>query len=257
LGVFYYYTPTWAQEFFKDVLEKGYKGTGNYGLFGVGLYNGQGGSLIEVNDDVHVVARLTVPYTFENCQHMEVGLQGYTGEYAVTGSTISPLGVGTVTPAGTVSTSGVGTADARDGWHDERLGGSFIWYPQPFGFQTEWTIGRGPALNLAQTALEERALYGGYAMLLYKYDTECWGTWLPYARYNYFKGGYKSERNAPYCKIDEWELGTEWQINPAAELTLAYLFTDRTNTTANGTAGTSSYGQFDGQAVRLQFQVNY
>lgn len=261
LGVAFFYTPTWAQDFFKDVLEKGYKGTGNYGLLGVMLYNGQGGSLIEVNDDVHIAARATLPLTFDNGQHMELSIQGYTGEYAVTGSTISPLGVGTLTPDGTVSASGAGSganaAADRDGWNDERLGGSFIWYPQPFGFQTEWTIGRGPALNAAQTALEERALYGGYATLLYKHDTECWGTWFPYVRYQYFKGGYKSERNAPYVNIDEWEFGTEWQINPAAELTMAYLITDRTNTTANGTAGRLSYGQFDGQALRLQFQINY
>lgn len=258
LGVFCYYTPTWAQDFFKDVLEKGYKGSGNYGLFGVGLYNGQGGSLVEANDDVHVAARLTLPLTFDNGQHAEIGIQGYTGEFAVTGSPIDPPGVpGVGSPIGTISTAGVGTAAARDGWNDERLGGSFNWYPQPFGFQTEWTIGRGPALNAAQTAIEERALYGGYAMLLYKHDTECWGTWFPYVRYQYFQGGYKSERNAPYNRIEEWELGTEWQINPAAELTLAYMLTDRTNTTANATPGSTSYGQFDGQAIRLQFQVNY
>ncbi len=260
LGVFFYYTPTWAQDFFKDVLEKGYKGSGDYGLFGVGFYNGQGGSLIEVNDDVHVAARMTLPMTFDNGQHMEVGIQGYFGEYAVTGSTIDsngPVADGVLTPTGTVSTSGAGPSAAKDGWNDERLGGSFVWYPQPFGFQTEWTVGRGPALNAAHTSIEERALYGGYAMLLYKHDTECWGTWFPYARYQYFKGGYKSERNAPYNNIDEWEFGTEWQINPAAELTLAYMFTDRTNTSANSTIDSTSYRQFDGQAIRLQFQINY
>lgn len=274
LGVFFYYTPTWAQDFFKDVLEKGLKGSGNYGLFGIGLYNGQGGSLIEVNEGVHLAARMTLPLTFDNGQYMEIGIQGYTGEYAVTGALIDPPGgaAALTTPDGTVSVSGVGSAATllapippnadRRGWNDERLGGSFIWYPQPFGFQTEWTVGRGPALNATQTSIEERALYGGYAMLLYKHDTECWGTWFPFARYQYFQGGYKSERNAPYCKVNEWEFGTEWQINPAAELTLSYLITDRTNTTANNTGNTTaphptSYGQFDGQAIRLQFQVNY
>lgn len=282
LGVFFYYTPVWAQDFFKDVLEKGYKGSGNYGLFGVGLHNGQGGSFNEVNDDVHVVARMTLPLILDNGQHFEVGIQGYTGEYAVTGSAIDPPGTppgfssttGGV-PDGMVGTNGAGVsaqgtplftqpfsaASDRDGWNDERLAGSFIWYPQPFGFQTEWNIGRGPALNAAQTSIEERALYGGYAMMLYKHDTECWGTWFPYVRYSYFQGGYKSERNAPYSKIDEWEFGTEWQINTAAELTLSYLITDRTNTTAlTPSAGNpvgQSYGQFDGQALRLQFQVNY
>ena len=273
LGVFFYYTPTWAQDFFKDVLEKGYKGSGNYGLFGIGLYNGQGGSLIEFNDNVHLAARMTLPLTFDNGQHMEIGIQGYTGDYAVTNASIDPPGApagftpfgfpdGTVTASGLGSPGVISAIADRKGWNDERLGGSFIWYPQPFGFQTEWTVGRGPALNAAQTSIEERSLHGGYAMLLYKHDTECWGTWFPYLRYQYFQGGYKSEPNAPYCKIDEWEVGTEWQINPAAELTLSYLITDRTNTTANNTSNTAapipgSYGQFDGQAIRLQFQVNY
>ncbi len=264
LGVYFFYTPTWAQDFFKNVLEKGYKGSGNYGLLSAGLYNGQGGSFNEINDDVHVFARLTLPLTFDNGQHMEVGLQGYTGEYAVIGSSIDPLGPAGLTPLipdGTVSSSGAGAganaANDRDGWNDERLAGSFIWYPQPFGFQTEWTIGRGPALNAAQTALEERALYGGYAMALYKLDTDCWGTFFPFVRYSYFKGGYKSERNAPFVNIDECEFGTEWQINTAAELTASYLITDRTNTSADSAVGSTSYAQFDGQAIRLQFQINY
>lgn len=251
LGVFFYYTPTWAQDFFKDVLEQGLKGSGNYGLLGFGAYNGQGGSFQETNDNVHFVARLTLPLVFDNGQHMEVGVQGYTGEYTVLGSTIDPLGA---PPPGTPAGTGTSSPVSRDGWQDERLGASFIWYPQPLGFQVEWTVGRGPALNAAQTALEERALYGGYALVNYKLD-DCYGTWFPFLKYSYFQGGYKSEKNAPYSEIAEWEFGTEWQINSAAELTASYLITDRTNAVAN--ASSPSYGQFDGQAIRLQFQVNY
>lgn len=249
LGVFFYYTPTWAQDFFKDVLEQGLKGSGNYGLLGFGAYNGQGGSFLETNDDVHFVARLTLPLVLDNGQHFEVGVQGYTGEYTVLGSDLLAT-PGTGTPIGT----GTSTPASRDGWNDERLGASFIWYPQPLGFQAEWTVGRGPALNAAQTGLEERALYGGYALLNYKLD-DFYGTWFPFVKYSYFQGGYKSERNAPYTNIEEWEFGAEWQISSAAELTASYLITDRTNAVANATS--PSYGQFDGQAIRLQFQVNY
>jgi hypothetical protein len=252
LGAIFYWTPTWAQDFFKDVLEKGLKGSGNYGVFGFGAYNGQGGSLLEQNDNLHLVSRLTLPFELENGQYLETGVQGYYGEYSVLSSAIKPLGVGPaagVRPAGTVETGESG------GWKDERLGASLIWYPQPFGFQTEWTIGRGPALNDTQTALEETSLYGGYATLLYKIDKH--GTWFPFVRWSYFKGGYKSARNAPHSRIDEWEFGAEWQINPAAELTLAYLITDRTNLTAVNTTGVVPYQQFDGHVLRLQFQVNY
>lgn len=251
LGVFFYYTPTWAQDFFKDVMDQGLKGSGNYGVFGIGCYNGQGGSLLEQNDKLHVASRLTLPMTLANGQYLEAGIQGYTGDYVVLGSTINPVGTFTpLQPAGTL------TSTLRPDWLDERVAGSFIWYPQPIGFQTEWTVGRGPALNAAQTALEERSLHGGYAMLNYRIEN-CCGTWFPFVRYSYYQGGYKSERNAPYSFIDEWETGAEWQINPSSELTMSYLFTDRTNTTANSAVGSSSYGQFDGHVLRCQFQINY
>lgn len=266
LGVIYYWTPIWAQDFFKEVLEEGLKGSGNYGVFGIGLYNGQGGSLLEQNDNLHLVSRLTLPITLSNCQRVELGVQGYYGEYAVIGSSIDPPGpTGVIRPVGTVDFTSAATQAAsarfREGWQDKRIAGTMVWYPQPIGFQTEWTVGEGPALNAAQTELEERSLRGGYGMLFYKLKRpeDCWfaGTWLPYVRYGYFQGGYKSERNAPFTTINEWEFGAEWQITPAAELTLGYLTTDRTNTTANGLAGSSSYGQFQGDVFRAQFQINY
>lgn len=260
LGVFYYWTPTWAQDFFKEVLEEGLKGSGNYGVFGLGVYNGQGGSLLELNDGLHIVSRLTLPIQFPNAHRMEIGVQGYYGQYAVIGSTIDPPGApGLSRPLGTVdftsSTTAAATSIYRNGWVDKRIAGTFVWYPQPFGFQAEWNVGRGPALNEAQTAVEDRALTGGYGMFMYKIDRR--GTWFPFVRYSYYKGGYKSERNAPYSRISEWEFGSEWQITPAAELTMCYLTTDRTNTAANGLAGSTSYRQFEGDVLRAQFQINY
>lgn len=252
LGVFYYWTPQYAQDFFKEVLDEGLKGSGNYGVFGFGVYNGQGGSLAEQNDNLHLVARLTIPYQFDNGQRMEVGLQGYTGKYTVLSSPISPLGIGApVRPLGTLETNG------RPGILDERAAASFIWYPQPWGFQAEWNVGRGPGLNDEQTAVVERALYGGYVMTMYKYDTDCWGTFFPFLRYNHFEGGYKPERNAPFSFISEWETGVEWQLNKHMELTAMYTVTDRTNTTAVNSTGVESYQQFEGQLARFQFQINY
>lgn len=253
LGVFYYWTPEGAQDFFKFVLDEGLKGSGNYGVFGMGVYNGQGGSFTEQNDNLHFVSRLTIPHQFANGQCMEVGVQGYIGQYGVIGSSISPLGVGgAVIPAGTVS-SAIPDRDIRD----QRVAGSFIWYPQPIGFQAEWNVGRGPALNDAQTLVEDRPLHGGYIQSMIKIDTPRRGTFFPYIRYVTYEGGYKAERNAPFANIDEWEMGTEWQINPQMEFTMAYMLTDRTNTNAISTANTLSYGQYDGDVLRFQFQFNY
>jgi hypothetical protein len=252
LGVFYYWTPEPAQDFFKAVLDQGLKGSGNYGVFGMGVYNGQGGSLLEQNDDVHVVSRLTLPYQFASGQYCEFGIQGYTGRYTVLSSQIRPLGVGgLITPSGTLDNNG------RRGIKDERVAASFIWYPQPIGFQAEWNVGRGPSLNAAQTAVIERALYGGYIQTMLKYDTNNWGTLFPFIRYSQFQGGYKPERNAPFSNIEEVEAGTEWQFNPQMELTTSWLITDRTNTTALTGAGARSYRQFEGSVLRFQFQFNY
>lgn len=245
LGLFYYYTPEFAQDLFKYVLDEGLKGSGNYGMFGFGAYNGQGGSFREQNDRMHLVSRLTVPFQLPSSQVVEMSIQGYTGEYVVLTSPIRPNGVGPP----------VAPAVDRGGYLDQRVAGTFVWYPQPIGFQTEWNVGRGPALNEAQTAVIERSLYGGYAMMLYRAETACLGTMFPYVKWNYYKGGYKSERNAPFSLIDEWEVGLEWQFNPQMELTTQFTFTDRTNTVAQATG--ASYGQFDGTLLRLQFQMNY
>jgi hypothetical protein len=252
LGVFYYWTPEPAQHFFKEVLDQGLKGSGNYGVFGLGCYNGQGGSLLEQNDTLHLIARLTLPMKLDNGQHVEASIQGYTGKYVVLSSPIRPLGMGAAfTPAGT---QGAGNTD---GILDQRMAATFVYYPQPFGFQAEWNVGRGPALNAAQTAVVEDDLQGGYAQIMYQYKTLCHGILFPFARYNYYKGGYKSERNAPLASIDEFEMGCEWQMNPQMELTAQYTWTDRTNTTAFNQAGVTSYGQFEGQYLRFQFQFNY
>lgn len=227
-------------------MDEGLKGSGNYGVAGFGVYNGQGGSFREQNDNLHVVARIAYPFWLNDCQLVEVGMQGYTGKYTVLTSSISPLGIGGTT-APTNNPGGI---------KDERLAWSFIYYPQPIGFQSEWTVGRGPSLNDAQTAIGDAPLYGGYAMAMYRQKLEK-GELTPFARWNYYQGGYKSERNAPSAQIEEWEFGTEWQFSKSLEFVAMYTITDRTNTQAINTSNTRSYQQFDGQLLRFQVQVNY
>lgn len=252
LGAFFYWTPEYAQDFFKFTQDEGLKGSGNYGVFGFGFYNGQGGSLREQNDNLHTVSRLTLPITFDSGQLMEVGIQGFLGDFTVLSSPISPLGVGpAVRPAGTLET------DGQKGIYEKRLGATLVYYPQPLGFQAEWTVGRGPGLNDAQTDVVQRPLYGGYGMLLYRYQSERYGEFLPFVRWAQYKGGYRSERNAPFADIDEWEMGLEWQMTEYVELVTMYTLTDRTNTRAYSTADTLSYGQFKGDLLRFQLQVRY
>jgi hypothetical protein len=252
LGLFFYWTPEEAQDLFKFVLDQGLKGSGNYGVFGFGAYNGQGGSLLEQNDNLHLVTRLTWPFRLDNDQIVEIGAQAYTGKYVVLSSPIRPLGIGAATrPLGTLETGN------RTGIRDERVAATFVWYPQPLGLQAEWNVGNGPGLNDEQTAVVKRALSGGYVMAMYRQELPDWGVLFPFVRWQYYQGGYKSERNAPFSFIDEWELGLEWQFNPQMEFVAQYTITDRTNTTAMAGAGETSYRQFEGHLLRFQFQINY
>ncbi len=252
LGVFFYWTPTHAQEFFQSVLDDGLKGSGNYGMLGLGFYNGQGGSLREQNDNLHFVTRYQLPLVLPSGQRMELGIQGYTGRYTVLSSAIRPLGVGSAArPLGTLEAGNVA------GIQDERLAGSIIYYPEPIGFQAEWNIGRGPSLNDSQTEVIARDLHGGYAMTMYRIQTADYGEWFPFYRYQYYRGGFKAERNAPFGRVNEHELGVEWQMNQAMELTVMYTFTDRTNTQAMSGVDARSYEQFVGELMRFQFQFNY
>lgn len=250
LGAFYYWTPEPAQAFFKEVIDDGLKGSGNYGVFGFGCYNGQGGSLQEQNDNVHIIARLTLPMRLANDQLFEASLQGYRGHYTVLSSPIQPLGVGTSSrPLGTLETGN------RAGLLDERMAVTAVWYPKPFGIQCEWNVGRSPQLNASQTAIEVGDIRGGYVMAMYKWDTCHRGTFFPFFKYNRFEGGMKAERNAPFTNVTEYEAGVEWQITDSVEWTNMVTWTDRTNTTA--LASGRSYEQFEGELYRTQIQINY
>lgn len=250
LGIFYYWTPEEAQDLFKAVLDQGLKGSGNYGVFALGAYNGQGGSLAEQNDDLHLITRLAWPFYLNDEQIVEVGIQAYTGKYTVLSSPIRAQGIGPlIRPLGTLET------DGRDGIRDERVAGTFVYYPQPFGIQAEWNVGNGPALNDAQTAVIERSLQGGYGQLFYKLDTPTMGTLFPFLRFGFYRGGYKAERNAPYSDIKEWDFGTEWQFTPQFELTTQYTISNRTNTTPFTTG--RSYLPYEGHSLRMQLQINY
>src|SRR4029078_13525843 len=92
---------------------------------------------------VHTVARFTWPFRLANGQVVEMSVQGYTGRFVAAGASIHPGGGSLAIPANV----------GYPGLLDQRLAGTFSWYPQPLGFQTEWNFGRGPGLNNATTAV--------------------------------------------------------------------------------------------------------
>lgn len=270
LGAFYYYTPVATQALFDEIQKAGLKHSGNYGQFALGLYNGQGANARDQNDNYHVVSRFTYPWKTESGQIYEVGIQGYKGEYISTTGAYSRRNtagaLASVTP-----TLGSGTPlSGRNGIDDERVGVSFMMYPQPFGLQAEWNWGKTPGLDIAQNRIEEKSLNGGYVQAMYKFDNvkffDTNGTVIPFVKWQYFDGYNKAETNSPENHVNDWEWGVEWQIAPEVELAAVYHHMKRTNlvtgnrsaaSTSNNLPAREDYKTFDAEALRVQLQYNF
>ncbi|HEU0068024.1 MAG TPA: porin [Nitrospiraceae bacterium] len=227
LGFFLYYTPAETRKLFRSLIDRGLKGSGDYGVLGVGVYNGQSLNVPEANDNKHVVLHSTYPFELPYGQIVQVGVDAYRGIINV------PVANGVTAP---------------DGGNilDERIGTHFVLYPQPFGLQAEWNWGRGPELNPTRTAVQEGYLQGGYIQAMYKWDNI-----MPYVRWQEYNGGKKNRVNSPFNVVRETEVGVEYQINRALELTVAYAWMKRTDTI------NFPYPIHDGQLIRFQLQFNY
>ena len=269
LGAFYYYTPETTQALFEEIGKLGLKHSGNYGQFGIGAYNGQGANARDQNDNYHVVARYTHPWKTESGQIYEAGIQAYKGEYVSTTGAYSRR-VGN-TLASATPTLGSGTPlSGRNGIDVERVGISFMMYPQPFGLQAEWNWGNTPGLDIASNTIEKKSLNGGYVQAMYKIDNvkffDTNGTVIPFIKYQYFDGYNKAETNSPKNEVHDWELGVEWQIAPEVEIVAEYHRMNRTNlvtgnrpsrSASNNLPAREDYENFSADALRIQVQYNY
>jgi hypothetical protein len=257
MGVFYYWTPDYAQDLYKEVLDEGLKGSGNYGVFGMGCYNGQGNSTLEQNNNMHFVLRLNSPWKMDNGQIMEAGVQAYTGLYVPTVRDIK-FGGKTVTPKILPNSNGV---------LDQRIAATYVYYPQPLGVTAEWNVGLGPQLSSLKgtsasnpPTISSQPLAGGYVLVNYKLDTEDHGVIFPFFRYQDYRGGFIWERNSPNTYIGEFNMGVEWQFTKQMELTAEYDFVNRTNTSGASNVPilpNGQFAQFQGDLLRFQFQMNY
>jgi hypothetical protein len=96
-GAYLMWSPADIRLLFKDIVKRGLKGSGDYGVVAFGLYNGQGSNKSDQNHQPHVVGRVAYPFQLANGQIMELGAQYYWGRY-VTNLTTVDLGAGDVTP---------------------------------------------------------------------------------------------------------------------------------------------------------------
>jgi hypothetical protein len=79
IGAFFYWAPAKIRERFTMLIKDGLKGSGDYGVFAFGAYNGQTANKLEGNRNLHVVTRVSYPFVVGD-QIIEPGLQAYTGK---------------------------------------------------------------------------------------------------------------------------------------------------------------------------------
>ena len=234
MGVFFYWAPDKIRKKFSTLVRDNYKGSGDYGVFALGAYNGQTANRPELNNNLHVVARASYPFEIGN-QIIEPGIQAYTGRYELPTS---------------LKNGGVTTTHDLN-YLDQRAAVSFILYPKPFGIQAEYNIGKGPEFNKHTETIETKSLEGGYATFSYRIEHKE-QIIFPFTRYQYYRGGKKHEMDARSYDVNELEVGFEWQFSKNFELVATYTISNR------------RYEDFilqnndqQGSLLRLQAQINF
>ena len=234
LGVFFYYAPKNIRTLFASLVNDGLKGSGDYGVFSFGAYNGQTANRAEANNSPHIVSRFSYPFAV-NKQILEMGVQAYTGQYILTPDLIN---------------AGVKLPTTRS-FLDQRVAGSFVLYPKPFGIQAEYNIGRGPRFNKVSDSVEVSSLKGGYITASYK-TQKGKHVIIPFSRYQYYQGGKKHEMDAMAYDVKEFEVGVEWQPNKNIELVTMYTFSDRRFESFK-----NQNNHQKGSLLRIQLQLNF
>jgi hypothetical protein len=256
MGLFAYWSPSDVQKLWKDLSKKGLKTSGDYGIVGLGVYNGQGLNKAELNDDFYYVAHTTYPVQLDflgsmfKGQVFEVGADALTGKFNQTVSAITPFKGVAGFDGKTAFTPTLAAAD-RNGIRESRVGVHAILFPQPFGMQTEWNWGQQGTLNPENRTIERQSLNGGYVQVMYKIDHlfRSDDTLIPFVKWQTYDGAWKAAANAPRMSTEELDVGFEYQIMKPLEVVVTYTNMDRTNV--------ANLGQASGDMIRTQLQWNY
>lgn len=235
LGVMFYWAPDKIRKRFAMLVAEGYKGSGDYGVVGLSVFNGQGANRPDGNNQPHVAGHLTYPFKLGN-QIIEPAVYAYNGFWTMPTENIS---------SGTKVVSGATYAD-------KRVGGSVVLYPRPFGFQAEYNVGRGPRFNTATDSIESRSLSGGYAMVNAMLRLPRKQLLYPFVRAQYYDGGKKFELDARSYEVKELEIGAEWQPFRSFELVAMYTISSRRFEDFRAQNNLQ-----EGRLIRLQAQLNF
>ncbi|WPR72050.1 porin [Flavobacterium sp. NG2] len=235
LGVMFYWAPKGKRELFSKLVSDGLKGSGDYGVVGLGVYNGQTANRAEANNNQHIVGRVSYPFEFKNGQVFEAGIQGYTGKYVVQ----------------SISTSKNVITKPNGEYLDQRAAASIVLYPKPFGLQAEYNIGTGPEYNKTNNTIEQKKLHGGYVQAFYNLKAEQ-QVILPFVKYQMYRGGKKQELDARSYSVNDLEIGVEWQPYKNVELVADYTISNRRYEDA-----IKPINDQTGNLLRLQLQINF
>ncbi len=198
LGVFYYQCRSPCRTASTTSTRQGLCHSGNYGLFGLSVYNGQGANCGHRNDNQHVsgCARCIL-------RSSRMG--------SISGPVFRVIAAKSVLTTGANGARGDGrrtpTTAAADGYRfldDERVAVSAIWYPQLFGLQgAEWNWGTHlPAPDRSPTASSTAISMAVTSRAMGRFENR-YGKFLPFVKWQYFDGGNKAETNAAVIDVDE------------------------------------------------------
>ena len=234
LGVFFMWAPKPIRDRFNSLVNDGLKGSGDYGVFAIGAFNGQTANRAEANNNLHVVARLSYPFAV-GTQIIEPSVAAYSGRYVVTADQ---------------RTTGV---KGRSDWNyaDQRVLATMAIAPKPFGLLAEYNVGVGPEYNPQRDSIETRRLHGGFVTASYLIRRNGQVV-IPFSRWQVYEGGKKHERDARSHSVHDLEVGVEWQPNPAFELVAEWYRGDRRFEDKLRPSNRQA-----GQLFRLQAQFNY
>lgn len=235
LGVFLYWAPQKTRQLFSSLVADGLKGSGDYGVLAFGAYNGQTANKPELNNTPHLVARASLPIRVSKKQIIEPGVQAYSGWFTLASDLIS---------------KGV-KINSTNTYMDRRVAATFVLYPQPFGIQAEYNVGKGPEFNKVTDSIETRDITGGYVLVNYmlKFKNQFL---YPFARAQYYNGGKKYELDARSYTVNEYEIGLEWQPVKNFEFVAMYTISKRRFEDFAKQNNTQQ-----GNLLRLQAQLNF
>ncbi|WP_054107449.1 porin [Novosphingobium sp. AAP83] len=236
LGVVAYYTPPKIQAIWDDLAKDGQKLFGNYGAVGFGIYNGQTTNRTERNGTYMMVGLATMPFKLDGLGGI---FEGQVAEIGVSGI------INKFRPE--LRSGGVSATN----FTDNHVGVHAMIYPRPFGIQAEWKWGTGPQWNPVTGAIDEGDSTGGYVMTMYRMPKTGIGQFIPFARWQRYRGGWKAVANAPQLDGEEYELGVEWQPMKEFELVVSYANINSRE------ADDRRFGRAKGEVLRAQVQWNY